>query len=213
MLELFIHWIESIVIPYGGWGIFAASIVEEVIVPVPSTLVQMGGGFILMGGLPVTLSHVVRLFSLVVIPATVGLTIGSLFAFLLGRYGAEPFFRSIGKYLGVTWEDILLIAEKMKNKGNIFWILVLVRSIPVMPAAVASAAAGLLQFRMFPYIIATLLGTLIRASILGFLGWQLGVGYKSIAPHIERFENIGLLVLLVVIGCWWIRKRRAKTPL
>jgi hypothetical protein len=55
MLELFIHWIESIVIPYGGWGIFAASIVEEVIVPVPSTLVQMGGGFILMGGLPVTL--------------------------------------------------------------------------------------------------------------------------------------------------------------
>jgi len=208
MIEAFLLWIETIILPYGAWGIFIASILEEVIVPIPSTLVQMGGGFLLMGDLPITVTNIGRLFILVVVPATVGLTIGSLAAFLVGKYVGKEFFVRFGKHVGVAWEEIEKVAQKMEGRGNIFGILVFVRSIPIMPASVVSAAAGLLQFRLVPYVIATLLGTLLRASVLSFVGWRLGAGYKSIAPHIERFEKIGLLVVVLAVVYWWFWKRR-----
>jgi membrane protein DedA with SNARE-associated domain len=212
MLEAFLTWIEAIVLPYGAWGIFAASIIEEVIVPIPSTLVQMGGGFLLMGGLPVNAENLGRLFLLVVMPATLGLTIGSLPAFLVGKYVGRGFFVRFGRYLGVSWEEIEVVSEKMKAKGNIFRVLVFVRSIPVMPAAVASAVAGLLQAGFWSYVLATILGTLIRASVLGFIGWELGAGYKALAPYIERFEKIGLALLLVGVVYWWFwKKKKSKT--
>ncbi len=213
MIESFLIWIEAIVLPYGAWGIFVASVLEEVIVPIPSTLVQMGGGFLLMEGLPVTLEHIGRLFLMVVLPATVGLTIGSLLAFLVGKYVGKPFFLRFGKYIGIAWEDIESITQKMGARGNIFAILLFVRSIPVMPASVASAAAGLLQFGLWSYILATFLGTLIRASVLGFVGWQLGAGYKSIAPYIERFEKIGFVIFILAIAYWWMtKKKRSARP-
>jgi membrane protein DedA with SNARE-associated domain len=211
MIESFLLWIESIILPYGAWGIFVASILEEVIVPIPSTLVQMGGGFILMEGFPVSPSNLARLFFLVVLPATIGLTIGSLFAFFIGRYGAEPVLSRIGRYIGISWSDIVSSAKTMEAKGNVFWILVLVRSLPIMPAAVASAAAGLLQFRIIPYIVATFLGTIIRASVLGFVGWRLGAEYTTIAPYIERFEKVGFIIFVGLIFVWWIRRRRPNT--
>lgn len=213
MIETLLVWIEAIVLPYGAWGIFIASILEELVVPIPSTLVQMGGGFLLMEGLPVTIPHIGRLFLLVVVPATLGLTIGSLAAFLVGKYVGKEFFQRFGRYIGITWEEIENIAEKMKAKGSIFGILVFVRSIPVMPASVASAAAGLLQLGIWQYIIATILGTLIRATVLGFVGWELGAGYKAVAPFIERFEKIGLIILLLGILYWWFAKKMKKpTP-
>jgi len=212
MIETLLLWIEAIVLPYGAWGIFVASILEELIVPIPSTLVQMGGGFLLMEGLPVTLPHIGRLFLLVVVPATLGLTIGSLAAFLVGKYVGKEFFQRFGRYIGISWEEIEKIAENMKAKGSIFGILVFVRSIPVMPASVASAAAGLLQLGIWQYIIATILGTLIRASVLGFVGWELGAGYRAVAPFIERFEKIGLAVLLVGLLYWWFTKKKKHFP-
>ncbi len=213
MIEAFLLWIETIILPYGAWGIFVASILEEVIVPIPSTLVQMGGGFLLMGDLPVTAPSLARLFLLVILPATVGLTIGSLAAFLVGKYVGKGFFVQFGKYVGVAWEEIEKVAQKMESRGNIFGILVLVRSVPIMPASVVSAAAGLLQFRLWSYVVATLFGTLIRASVLSFVGWRLGAGYKSIAPQIEQFEKVGLLLLVLAVLYWWFWKRkRAHRP-
>ncbi len=210
MIETFLVWIESIILPYGAWGIFVASILEEVVVPIPSTLVQMGGGFLLMQDLPITVANLGRLGFLVILPATVGLTIGSLAAFFVGKYAGKEFFVRFGKYVGVSWEEIEKIAQKMEKGGNIFGILLFVRSIPIMPASVASAAAGLLQFRFWPYVVATLLGTLIRASVLSFVGWQLGAGYTSIAPHIERFEKVGLSIVLVGVLYWWFWKRKTR---
>jgi membrane protein DedA with SNARE-associated domain len=68
-----------------------------------------------------------------------------------------------------------------------------------------------LQFRLWPYIVATFIGTLIRASVLSFVGWRLGAGYKSIAPHIERFEKIGLVLVVCVVLYWWWTKKKKKS--
>ena len=55
MLESAILFIEKIVITHGVWGLFLAGIIEEIIAPIPSSVVIMGGGFIILGGQEVSL--------------------------------------------------------------------------------------------------------------------------------------------------------------
>ena len=43
-----IDWIMESIRAYGPWSVFAGVIIESVIVPIPSPLIIMGAGFILI---------------------------------------------------------------------------------------------------------------------------------------------------------------------
>jgi len=60
------------------------------------------------------------------------------------------------------------------------------------------------------YVIITFLGTMVRAFILGFIGWQFGSMYQSVADEISYLEEITVAVILIAVILYFIYKKKLK---
>lgn len=209
MFEEIILYIESILIAYGALGVFLGSIIEEIIAPIPSTLVIMGTSFIVLKGLAITPETVITLFVYVVLPASVGVTIGSLVIYALAYYLGKELIDRWGKYLGVSWDSMENAQEKIE-KGSTDTILFLVRAFPVVPSVAINVFCGFIRYDLKKFITITFTGTLVRAFILGFLGWQFGSLYQNISTQISYLEEISLAIIIIAIIIYVIYMKYGK---
>lgn len=197
MLAEFITWLITLIQAYGPWSVFLGVIIEEIIIPIPSPLIQMGAGYLLV---PSTLSFIEAIMPMimnVVIPAAIAATIGSFFAYAIGYFGGKPLVLRMQKYLDVSWNDIEKTGKKF-GKGNKTWgMIILLRVIPIVPMSLVSVAAGVLRLSWKKYALATLIGSIPRAFILGFTGWFLGNTFFSAATHLDNIENIVSVIIIV----------------
>ncbi|MDL2246147.1 VTT domain-containing protein [Methanobrevibacter sp. OttesenSCG-928-K11] len=207
MLESLISLLESFFINYGALGVFIGSIIEEIIAPIPSTIVILGSSLFMLHELPLTLASFFDLFIQISLPAALGMTIGSLVIYFLCYYLGKEFIVRWGKYLTLNWEDIEKTNEKIENekRGGLF--LFGVRAIPVIPSVVISAFCGVMRYDIKKYILITFLGGFVRASILGFIGWQFGSFYESISTSISSIEEIvGFIIIIIIVAIFIKRK-------
>ena len=205
MLAASIHVVERLFQLYGAWGIFLASVLEEIFVPIPSTLVMMGGGFSLLSGAPLSMAGVIKLFHIIVVPAAAGVTLGSLVVYFLAYTLGKPFLERYGAFFGLSWRLIERVQSRFGQGYADELVLFLSRAIPAMPSVAITAFCGLTRVPVKRYIALTFLGMTIRATILGWLGWQLGGLYHVWARAIDRVESyvligivIGLLVYILI---------------
>jgi membrane protein YqaA with SNARE-associated domain len=82
MLNEIIVSLYNFFLDYGSLGVFLGSFLEEIIAPIPSTIVIIGSSFFIMGADPLNLEGFIKLLLYVSIPASLGLTLGSLFCIL-----------------------------------------------------------------------------------------------------------------------------------
>ena len=195
---------------YGPLGVFLGSIVEEIIAPIPSTLVIMGTSFIMFKGAAISPESFFKLFINIVLPASLGVTIGSLFIYAITYFAGKPFLERWGKYLGVSWGDIEKAEERFEKSRSDEILLFLVRAFPVIPSVAISAFCGFIRFDLKKYIIITFLGTLVRAFILGFIGWQFGSMYQTVADEISYLEEISLVMVIIAVAAYALYKKKFK---
>lgn len=208
MLESVILYIEQILFVYGPLGIFLASIIEEVIAPIPSTMVIMGSSFLMLKGASFSTDSFLNLFLNIVIPASFGVTLGSLFVYAIAYFAGKPFLQRWGKYLGVSWQDIEKAEDKFKDKHSDEIILFVVRAVPIIPSVAINAFCGFIRFDLKKYLIITFLGTIVRAFILGVIGWQFGSLYMKAAAEISYLEEISVIVILITFVSYIIYKKK-----
>lgn len=210
MIETVIHLLELYIIPLGGFGVFAAEVIEEVIVPIPSAMILLGSGFLFLKG-PLTLALTSTLLFTIVIPATLGLTLGSLFIYGLAYKGGKPFLDTYGRWLGVTWSDIEEVNQKFTEGTFDEWSLVLARVFPIIPSVLIAAFCGLTRVPLRKYITLTLIGAFFKALFLALIGWQVGALYLKYADIIGHIENtVFALAILSIIGFVVYRKYTRK---
>lgn len=118
MLESLILNIENFFSSYGALGVFLASAIEEIIAPIPSTLVIMGSSFLILKGLSLNLDGILKLLLYVVLPVSLGVTLGSLFVYVIGYFIGSPFIKRWGKYMGVSWDDIQKAEGRFSSRQN-----------------------------------------------------------------------------------------------
>lgn len=210
MIETVIGLLEHYIIPLGGFGVFLAEVIEEVIVPIPSAMILLGSGFLFLKG-PLTLSLTYTLIFTIVIPATLGLTLGSLVIYGLAYTGGKPFLDKYGRWLGVDWTDIEVVNQKFATGVFDEWSLVLARVFPIIPSVLIAAFCGLTRLPVRKYITLTLIGAFFKALFLGLIGWQVGALYLKYADIIGHIENtVFALVILGTIGFIAYRKFKRK---
>lgn len=199
MIHSLIAWIQSIIVSWGSLGVFGGSFIEEIIAFIPSAFVQTASGFFLFADTPITLANLLKLFLYVGVPASIGVTLGAIPLFLISKYGGEKMIQKYGKYFGAL-PDILEKFSYTEEKSSFsLWGIVFSRSLPFLPSVVICVGAGLLKVRMRVYLLGTFLGTLVRATIYGFIGWQLGRAYTVVAEKSGHLENYGLVFLVCII--------------
>ncbi|MDP3035259.1 MAG: VTT domain-containing protein [Methanobacteriaceae archaeon] len=202
--------IQNFIINYGSSGIFLASILEQIIAPIPSTAVIMGSSFVIMGNSPVSLFSLEKLFLFIALPVAFGVTIGALIIYGVVYKIGKPFVDRWGKFIGLSWEEIEKTEEKYSKSNSLLLFLFITWAVPIFPSVVISAFCGFIKFDIKKYIYVTFLGTLVKAFVLGFVAWQFGSLYSSLGPKMGISEDlvlIGLIIALIVIIIYKKRKK------
>lgn len=187
-----------------------ASIIEEIIAPIPSTLVIMGSSFLILKGYPIAVDSIMRLLIYVVLPASAGVTLGSLFVYAIGYFLGSPFIKRWGKYMGVSWDDIEKAEGRFSQGQSDNLILFTVRAVPVVPSVAISIFCGFIRYRLRDYITFTFMGSLVRGFVLGILGWQFGMLYLEISQQISFLEELVLLVLVIALAFYLYWRKTKK---
>lgn len=203
-----LNWIMDSIRHYGAWSVVMGVMIESIIVPIPSPLIIMGAGFILVPPGPITASVFSQLFFKVVLPGAAASTVGSLLCYVPAYWGGKIVLSRFQRWFGFSWDDVVRIEHEMKTRG-IEASLFFLRAIPVMPLSLISAAAGVMTIPWRLFLTWTFLGSLPRCFLLAFLGWWIGDTYKLLGQKIDHWEGIlsvGFIVLLMA-GLWFMRQR------
>ncbi|MGH7833346.1 MAG: hypothetical protein ACREQK_06860, partial [Candidatus Binatia bacterium] len=89
MTEL-LSWIMDSIRAYGPWSVFAGVIIESVIVPIPSPLVIMGAGFVLIDPSISVQAAFFQILLLIVLPGSIASTLGAYIGYGIGYWGGKP---------------------------------------------------------------------------------------------------------------------------
>ncbi|HWO42859.1 MAG TPA: VTT domain-containing protein [Candidatus Eisenbacteria bacterium] len=203
-----ITWIMDSIRAHGAWSVFVGVIIESVIVPIPSPVIIMGAGFILIGGELSFVETLTPMFLQIVLPGSVASTVGAYIAYGIGYFGGKALVDRWERFLGFRWSDIEAM-ERRFRAGQIKTSLFFLRAVPIFPLSVISAGAGLIRLPLNQFSLWTFYGTIPRCLLLGYLGWGLGETYRGVALGIDRIETIVSVVLIaLVLGViFWLRAR------
>ncbi|MGF7117033.1 DedA family protein [Methanobacterium oryzae] len=202
--------LEQFFMNNGALGVFLGSILEQIIAPIPSSVVVLGSSFFIMKGDIFSLGAMKTLFLNVAIPAATGVTLGSLVYYGLSYNIGTPFIERAGKYLGVSVDDVEGVEKRVKesNYENLF--LFFARCLPIIPSIAISLFCGLIKYPLRNYLIITFFGALVQATILAVVGWQVGNVYITLADQISFLNDIIAIIIVLGIIFYIIKKKREK---
>jgi uncharacterized membrane protein YdjX (TVP38/TMEM64 family) len=171
--------IQTMVSTYGPLGLLAMMIIQTIIVPISSEAVLI---FASMIG--------IKLID-VIIYGGVGLIIGAVYAFYVGKYGGKPI---VNKLLGEKW--INRVDGWTQRNG--FKAILFARIVPVIPFDLVSYMSGLTKLKFRHYFLATAIGAFPRCLILAIIGLSARDLLFSIGVSIEYVFYLGIVAFLVI---------------
>lgn len=203
-----LNWIIDSIRTHGPWSVFIGVIIESVIVPIPSPLIIMGAGFLLISPELSFLEALMPILVQIVLPGSIASTLGAYIGYGIGYLGGKPLVERLQGFLGFRWSDVEAM-ERRFHVGQVNTSLFFLRALPIFPLSVISAAAGLLRLPVKQFTLWTFYGSIPRCLFLGYLGWGLGEPYQAIAKGIDKLETIVSLLLLALIFALilWLRSK------
>jgi membrane protein DedA with SNARE-associated domain len=191
---------------YGPWSVFVGVIIESVIFPIPSPLVIMGAGFILISPKLDLLGALGPILLSIVLPGSVASTLGAYMGYGFGYLGGKPVVVRWKAFLGFGWEEVEAVEKRFRAHGANISIFFL-RALPIFPLSVISAAAGLIRMPVKSFSLWTFCGTIPRCLFLGYLGWWMGETYQHAAYSFDKAETLTSILFFVgVVGLvLWLR--------
>jgi uncharacterized membrane protein YdjX (TVP38/TMEM64 family) len=185
-------------------SLFAAMIMQALIIPIPSEFILICGGaaFGFLSGWLV---------------GAVGSVAAALIGFYISRRGGRSAAQRFIGRKGITF------ADNWFNRWGA-WAVLLGRIIPFIPFDVLSYSAGLTNMKFRRFIIPTIIGTLPRTFFYALLGdyfsvtlWELVQYYPDVPSELQStifMFNIVLFAIVItvasiLIGYWFITQRYA----
>jgi membrane protein DedA with SNARE-associated domain len=212
MIEKLTSYIQPIISEYGASGVLLATLLEEIIAPIPSPLVPLAAGFFLLpvdGGF---LEIIRQALFIIAFPVALGITLGSLAVYGLGWRGGKPIIEKSKKWIGLSWGDLEKTERKLTRGKSDEIALFILRVLPIIPGVAISGFCGIVRYPLKTFAVITFLGALTRAIALGVLGWYAGVAYTTYAEIISKMENYIFAVLIIsalfFAGRWYLLKKR-----
>jgi membrane protein DedA with SNARE-associated domain len=210
VLSSIITSLESFIINNGAWAVFWGCILEQIIVPIPASLIVITTSIITLQGVPLSLNSLGTLLIKIAIPASLGTTIGSLFYYYLAYKLEKPFIERTGKYLGVSMEDVVDIEKRFKESRFEDLSIFLARCIPLIPSIAINLFCGLIRYDLKKYLLTTFFGSLVQISAWGLLAWGFGNIYLTLEGQLSMLGNIVTLIIIILVLYYIIKKRREK---
>ena len=200
MRELFFKIVATIVTIVGklGYGgIIVMMFLESSFFPFPSEIVIPPAAYLAERG-------EMNIF-IVVFCGVLGSILGALFNYWLALKLGRPTLLRYGKYVGITPENFDRTETFLKKHG-IFGTFI-GRLIPVIRQYI-SFPAGLARLPLFPFILATALGSGIWVIILAAIGYLVGNNQEMIVHYSHKTFYFLLPVIICACIVYIYRQRK-----
>jgi membrane protein DedA with SNARE-associated domain len=184
---------------HGQLSVFIGVIIEQIIVPIPSPLIVMGAGAILISPEFSVLKAFLQILWIIVLPGTIASTLGSYIGYLISYYGGKALVTRYQRFLGVDWKEIENLESRFRGKREALTVF-FARAIPVFPISLVSIFAGLLHVPIRPFTFYTFVGSIFRCFLLGLVGWWIGATYEKAATQLDSVETIISILMLIGMG-------------
>lgn len=152
---------------WAGVGFFVGAFLEELALPFPSPLLLIGAS--LFVGRAVSLVTIFKIAGLVVLPITLGATLGALVIFGIAYSGGKAIIDRLTRWLGFGWDDVERFRSKLQTRKSDEWLVFVTRCLPFTPTTLVTAVAGVVRMNPLVFTLVTFLGILVRVLAL-FIG-------------------------------------------
>ena len=207
MLGTTTQWIMTLLQTHGAAAVFVGVIIESIIVPIPSPLIIMGAGALLIQPGLTWDGALLPILAKIVLPGATASTLGAYFAYGIAYWGGKPLIDRFERFLGFHWEDILEMEKRVAGKVGL--AIFTLRALPIVPLSLISAAAGVWRLPIATFSIWTFAGSLPRCLILGYLGYLTRDTYEGLAGRINAAESAisVAIVAAALVVILWLRSR------
>ena len=188
-------------------GIFVLMMLEGMLLPIPSEVVMVFGGYLLYENELPPYSFAPA-FAILLIVGTVGNLVGALLAYLIGDKGGAEFVKLYGKKIGISEKTIDRVNIWFNKYGEVS--VFVTRLVPVFRTFI-SIPAGLGRMKISKFISFTLIGMVIWDTILIYIGYTLGTRWNSILGISNNFTYAALAAAaIVLVVIYYMAKKSAR---
>jgi membrane protein DedA with SNARE-associated domain len=182
---------EHFLATWGYLALFAATLISSLGIPIGSEIAIGYSGALASGQLTVSHNHMT--LPLVIVVATLGEVVGSLFGYAIGRYGGRPLVDRVGRYVLLTHRDLDRAEAWFARRGEPF--VLIGRFIPLLRSFI-SLAAGLGEMAIAKFVVFTVIGCAIWCGALASIGYSLGSSWHHV---LKDFSYAGYVVAALVV--------------
>lgn len=208
-MESIITIAQSWISAHGFLGVFGASLLEELISVIPSSIVQGAAGTILFLGVPFSLATFFEFLWKVPFASALGVSLGSLPYVWASRFFGLRIIDRYGSWIGVSHEDIHKLEDRLQKSRYDEIIFTLLRAVPLFPSIAFAIYGGIVEMNIVKYITLSFIGVFIRATALGLFGWLLGNAFSG---GVDTLETVGLIMIIICMVFWvFFRKKKKHT--
>lgn len=183
----------------GYWGIGLLMFLENLFPPIPSELIMPLAGF--------TVAQGEMQFSYAVLAGVLGTMLGALPWYyaskVLGEVRIKNWADRYGKWLAISSRDIQKAIDWF-NKHNRKAVLI-GRLVPGVRTLI-SIPAGISNMQLIPFLLYSLVGTLLWISLLTYAGYALGQNYHLVDQYLAPVSKIVLASLAIWFVLWVIKR-------
>ena len=97
-------------------AVFIGVMIEQIIVPIPSPMIIMGAGAILILPDLSIPNAFLQILWIIVLPGTIASTLGSFIGYTISYYGGKALVVRFQRFLGVDWEEIENLEKRFQGK-------------------------------------------------------------------------------------------------
>ncbi len=199
ILEPVIRFMEDFVTAYGYAAIFVLMTAESALIPFPSEVTMLVGGWYAADG---TLS-----FFWVVTAGVVGNLVGSWLAYALGRKTGRALLDRYGKYVLIRRHDV--------DRAEVWWakhgdaatffsrLLPVIRTFISLPAGIAKMPFG--KFTVY-----TFLGVVPWTAGLTWLGVVVEDNWEKVLHYFDVPTLVIATAVVAGAGIWYVRRRKTR---
>ncbi|MBU1089105.1 VTT domain-containing protein [Patescibacteria group bacterium] len=193
----------------GLLAMFFGGFVEQIIVPIPSPIITMAGGAFLISLNLSFFETIFQIFTKVSLPYTVGATIGTSLVYFLAFFGGKPILDKFGKYIGISWKLIEKIKKDFQKTIKDELFILIACSIPIVPVSLVTAFCGGFKISPKKFYPMLFLALLIRATLLGFIGFQMGETFESLAHGLDKIESLLTIIgIFLILGFLYLKREK-----
>jgi len=177
--------------------------IESACIPLPSEFIMPLAGWMLVENQSLGPMYVLVAGAY----GGLGCVIGSVIAYVVGKWGGRPLLEKYGKYILISHRD-LDVADRWFNRYGSLSIFI-ARLLPVVRTFI-SLPAGVAKMSFIKFLIYTFIGSFIWCAGLAYGGYLLGEHWDKIRAAIEPVSPLIVAIILALIGLYIYRHVRGS---